>query len=172
MPGTAINQINYGSKANQQTSNDIDGILNEVQKIDRSAGQQQGQYNSGPTNPTVQVNPVPKQFQYDPTPPQSLPIAPPPMQQQMQMMQVPQMEAFQGGPSLPIQQAPSGESSWEWMRSMKLTFVMLLLLALFFNPFVTAAWKKIPFIEQNPMLAKVLSGICFMLSFYLISLFI
>lgn len=170
MPGTAINQINYGSKANQQTSNDIDGILNEVQQIDKSAGVGTGQYNAnGQSGPIVQVNPVPKQFQYDPTPPQQLPV------QQMQATQMSsqgqmQMEQFQSGPMYPYQSQQS--SSWEWMKSMKLTLVMLLLLTLFFNPFTISLWKKIPIIAERPMLAKLISGLLFCLSFYLISLFI
>lgn len=164
MPGTDINQINYSSKANQQTSNEIDGILDEVGKIDKSDSQQQGQYNSGPTNPTVQVNPVPKQFQYDPTPPQQ--NAPPP-QMQMQQYQQPSQEQMQSDTV-----ATSGGGSWEWMKSVKLTLAMMLLLMLFFNPFVISLWKKIPIIEQNQWLAKLLSGLLFCLTFYLISLFI
>ena len=167
MPGTAINQINYGSKANQQTSNDIDGILNEVQQIDKSAGSAgTGQYNAnGQSGPTIQVNPVPKQFQYDPTPP--APRAMPPQMAQGQQYQQPQqVEQFQSGP------VTNQGSSWEWMRSMKMTLLMMLLLTIFFNPMTTSLWKKIPFIEQHQWIATMSSSLLFSLSFYIISLFI
>ena len=170
MPGTAINNINYANKSNQQNANEIDGILNEVNQIDNSSGGNSGQYNAGSTKPVVQVNSVPKQFQYDPTPPVQVPSQgqqmPPPQQYQQPQMQ--QMEAFQGGSMF----GQSESNSFEWMRSLKLTLIMMLLLTLLFNPFTIRLWKNIPVIEQFPMIAKLISGLIFCLSFYVISLFI
>ena len=163
MPGTSINQINYDNKVNQQTSNDIDGILNEVQYISRNGGNT-GQYNPGSTNPVIKVSPVPKQFQYNPTPP-----PPQQMQQPMQQPMQQQMEQFQSGP---VQQHSGHGQQWEWAKSMKLTLLVLLLLGIFFNPFINKLWEQIPFIAENPKVGKFCSGILFCLSFYLISLFI